>query len=48
MADNVHDHSIIAAEGAIANVLGMTQMTPPIKDLCESLLGGSCAMYQCA
>jgi len=25
--------SIIAAEGAIANVVGMTQMSPPIKDL---------------
>jgi splicing factor 3B subunit 1 len=25
--------SIIAAEGAIANVMGMTQMNPPIKDL---------------
>ena len=30
--------SIIAAEGAIANVVGMTQMNPPIKDLCESSL----------
>ena len=29
--------SIIAAEGAIANVVGMTQMNPPVKDLCESL-----------
>lgn len=28
--------SIIAAEGAIANVVGMTQMSPPIKDLRES------------
>ena len=28
--------SIIAAEGAIANVVGMTQMNPPVKDLCES------------
>lgn len=27
--------SIIAAEGAIANVVGMTQMSPPVKDLCE-------------
>ncbi len=27
--------SIIAAEGAIANVVGMTQMNPPVKDLCE-------------
>lgn len=27
--------SIIAAEGAIANVVGMTQMQPPVKDLCE-------------
>jgi splicing factor 3B subunit 1 len=25
--------SIIAAEGAIANVVGMTQMNPPVKDL---------------
>jgi splicing factor 3B subunit 1 len=25
--------SVIAAEGAIANVVGMTQMNPPIKDL---------------
>jgi splicing factor 3B subunit 1 len=30
--------SIIAAEGAIANVVGMTQMNPPVKDLCESHL----------
>jgi splicing factor 3B subunit 1 len=30
--------SIIAAEGAIANVVGMTQMNPPVKDLCELLL----------
>ena len=30
--------SIIAAEGAIANVVGMTQMNPPVKDLRESLL----------
>lgn len=29
--------SIIAAEGAIANVVGMTQMNPPVKDLCESI-----------
>ena len=28
--------SIIAAEGAIANVVGMTQMNPPVKDLRES------------
>jgi splicing factor 3B subunit 1 len=27
--------SIIAAVGAIANVVGMTQMNPPVKDLCE-------------
>jgi len=27
--------SIIAAEGVIANVVGMTQMNPPVKDLCE-------------
>ena len=27
--------SIIAAIGAIANVVGMTQMNPPVKDLCE-------------
>lgn len=26
-------HSLIAAEGAIANVVGMTQMNPPVKDL---------------
>jgi splicing factor 3B subunit 1 len=30
--------SIIAAEGAIANVVGMTQMNPPVKDLRESRL----------
>jgi splicing factor 3B subunit 1 len=30
--------SIIAAEGAIANVVGMTQMNPPVKDLCKSTL----------
>ena len=30
--------SIIAAEGAIANVVGMTQMNPPVKDLREFLL----------
>lgn len=29
--------SIIAAEGAIANVVGMTQMQPPVKDLREYL-----------
>lgn len=28
------DSSLIAAEGAIANVVGMTQMNPPVKDLC--------------
>ena len=27
--------SIIAAEGVIANVVGMTWMNPPVKDLCE-------------
>jgi splicing factor 3B subunit 1 len=27
--------SIIAAEGVITNVVGMTQMNPPVKDLCE-------------
>ena len=27
--------SLIAAEGAIANVVGMTQMNPPVKDLRE-------------
>jgi len=32
--------SIIAAEGAIANVVGMTQMNPPVKDLCELLSYG--------
>jgi hypothetical protein len=31
--------SIIAAEGAIANVVGMTEMQPPVKDLCEFSLG---------
>jgi splicing factor 3B subunit 1 len=31
--------SIIAAEGAIANVVGMTQMNPPVKDLCKSSFG---------
>ena len=30
--------SIIAAEGAIANVVGMTQMNPPVKDLREFAL----------
>ena len=30
--------SIIAAEGAIANVVGMTQMNPPVKDLREYLI----------
>jgi splicing factor 3B subunit 1 len=30
--------SIIAAEGAIANVVGMTQMNPPVKDLCKCFL----------
>jgi splicing factor 3B subunit 1 len=30
--------SIIAAEGAIANVVGMTQMNPPVRDLCTSPL----------
>jgi splicing factor 3B subunit 1 len=28
-------NSLIAAEGAIANVVGMTQMNPPVKDLRE-------------
>jgi hypothetical protein len=28
--------SLIAAEGAIANVVGMSQMNPPVKDLCKS------------
>jgi splicing factor 3B subunit 1 len=28
-------YSLIAAEGAIANVVGMTQMNPPVKDLRE-------------
>ena len=32
------DGSLIAAEGAIANVVGMTQMNPPVKDLCECAL----------
>lgn len=31
--------SIIAAEGAIANVVGMTQMNPPVKDLREFSTG---------
>ncbi len=31
---NGNSFSIIAAEGAIANVVGMTQMQPPVKDLC--------------
>lgn len=30
--------SIIAAIAAIANVVGMTQMSPPVKDLCMCLL----------
>ena len=30
--------SIIAAEGAIANVVGMTQMNPPVKDLRECIV----------
>ena len=30
--------SIIAAIAAIANVVGMTQMSPPVKDLCELML----------
>ena len=34
--------SIIAAEGAIANVVGMTQMNPPVKDLRELY----CSFYQ--
>lgn len=33
--------SIIAAEGAIANVVGMTQMSPPVKDLCECIIVSS-------
>jgi len=28
-------HSIIGALGAIANVVGMSEMQPPVKDLCE-------------
>jgi len=28
-------YSIIAALGAIANVVGMSEMQPPVKDLCE-------------
>jgi splicing factor 3B subunit 1 len=35
MSDDLADESLIAAEGAIANVVGMTQMNPPVKDLCE-------------
>jgi hypothetical protein len=30
--------SLIAAVGAIANVVGMSQMNPPVKDLRESTL----------
>lgn len=30
--------SIIAALGAIANVVGMTQMNPPVKDLCGCIM----------
>lgn len=30
--------SLIAAVGAIANVVGMSQMNPPVKDLRESIL----------
>ena len=30
--------SLIAAVGAIANVVGMSQMNPPVKDLRESRL----------
>ena len=37
--------SIIAAEGAIANVVGMTQMNPPVKDLREYLILNSREMY---
>lgn len=37
--------SIISAIAAIANVVGMTQMSPPVKDLraSSSLSGSSCA-----
>ena len=28
-------NSIIGALGAIANVVGMSEMQPPVKDLCE-------------
>jgi len=31
--------SLIAAVGAIANVVGMSQMNPPVKDLRESHSG---------
>lgn len=31
----ISPRSIIAAIGAIANVVGMTQMQPPVKDLCK-------------
>ena len=34
----VAENSLIAAEGAIANVVGMTQMNPPVKDLREFTL----------
>ncbi len=37
--------SIIAAEGAIANVVGMTQMNPPVKDLREYLTLNFSRMY---
>ena len=37
--------SIIAAEGAIANVVGMTQMNPPVKDLRECSTLNSKGMY---
>lgn len=36
--------SIIAAEGAIANVVGMTQMNPPVKDLCECFISSEQAL----
>jgi len=35
LGEEYPDTSIIAAEGAITNVVGMTRMNPPVKDLCE-------------
>jgi hypothetical protein len=30
-----YPNTLGSAKGAIANVVGMTQMNPPVKDLCE-------------